>query len=52
MAKAVLDIPLLLLVGWLSTYSINNAIIGAIVMCLIAIVFFWSKEKEFEDIKL
>ena len=49
MAKAVLDIPLLLLIGVLAKMNINNAIIGAIVMCLIAIIFFWSKEKEFKE---
>lgn len=52
MIKGVLDIPLLLTVGFFAQIDIRNAIIGAIVFCLIAILFFWSKEKEFEDIKL
>ncbi|MDF1497012.1 MAG: hypothetical protein P1P90_03035 [Patescibacteria group bacterium] len=52
MAKAVFDIPLLLFVGWLTTYSINFSLIAAIVACGIAVIFFWSKEKEFESINL
>jgi MFS family permease len=52
MVKAVLDIPLLLLIGILAKINLDNAIIGAIVLCLVALIFFRSKEKEFEDIKL
>jgi MFS family permease len=52
MVKAVLDIPLLLLIGILAKMNIDNAIIGAIGLCFVALIFFWSKEKEFEEIKL
>ncbi|MBU2566920.1 MFS transporter [Patescibacteria group bacterium] len=52
MLKSVLDIPFLLVAGLVTANSMANAVVGAIILCSIAVIFFWSKEKEFEDIKL
>ena len=48
MMKGILDIPILLLAGWLSNGSLNHPLLLAVALCIIAVIVFPIRSRELQ----